>query len=289
MARTAVQMNMAQTQPTLRPVPRMMMPRDEQLARALELEALLEDRLASRTQEFRCGTALFNDAYPRAGALNVLRVNAGVPSLEGGALMDFATELQEGLPQRSLRVVDDERADELRPAFAAAGWVVGSLTLMAPRRLPDRPVDASVIRDVALADLLEARRTTLRREHRDLESAEQLAEANVLPAEGVELRAFAATVGHEVAAYAVARVAGDVAKLTELDAFARSHGQGLGRAVIWGAVTRLRAEGVRLVVVEAQDDTWPKWTFRRLGFEDIGHTHRFVRPWGDESAPPHAV
>jgi hypothetical protein len=46
---------------------------------------------------------------------------------------------------------------------------------------------------------------------------------------------------------------------------------------------------VRLVVVEAEDDTWPKWTFRRLGFGDIGHTHRFVRPWGDESGRPPAV
>ena len=267
----------------------MIMPRDEQRARALELEALLENRLAARAQQFRCGTALFHDGFPRAAALNVLRVDAGVPSLEAEALMEFATELQAGLPQRSLRVVDDERAEELRPAFAAAGWVVGRLTLMAPRRMPDRPVDASVVRDVELADLLEARQATLRRAHRDLDSADELAEANVLPAEGVELRSFAATVGNEVAAYAVARVAGEVAKLTELDAFVRSHGQGLGRAVIWGAVRRLRAEGVRLVIVESEDDTWPKWTFRRLGFEDIGHTHRFVRPWGDEPAPPPAV
>jgi GNAT superfamily N-acetyltransferase len=267
----------------------MIMPREEQRARALELEALLEDRLATRTQQFRCGTALFNDAFPRAAALNVLRVDSDVPSLEGQALMEFATELQAGLPQRSLRVVDDVRADELRPAFASAGWTVGRLTLMAPRRMPDRPVDASVIREVGLSDLLEAREVTLTRIHRDLDSADQIAVANVLPAEGVELRCFAATVGCEVAAYAVARVAGDVAKVTELDAFARSQGQGLGRAVIWGAVTRLRAEGVRLVVVESEDDTWPKWTFRRLGFEDIGHTHRFVRPWGDEPAPPPAV
>ncbi|HEX8648652.1 MAG TPA: hypothetical protein VF715_17285 [Thermoleophilaceae bacterium] len=272
----------------LAPIRPLTLPRDQQRARALELEALIEDGLATRTRRFRCGRALFNDDFPRAAALNVLRVEAGIPALDPAALMQFTDELQGHLPQRSVRVVGDERAEQLRPAFAAAGWTIDTLTLMAPRGRPDRPVDLDPIRPVAIDELRDAREATLRREHRDLDSAEALVAAQALPADGTELRCFAATVYHEVAAYAVARVAGDVAKLTELDAFTRSHGQGLGRAVIWGAVSALREEGVRIVVVEAEDDTWPKWTFRRLGFEDVGHTHRFVRPWGDASAAPPA-
>jgi GNAT superfamily N-acetyltransferase len=110
-----------------------------------------------------------------------------------------------------------------------------------------------------------------------------------MPAEGTEVRCFASSVGNEVAAYAVARVAGEVAKLTEVDALVRSQGHGLGRAVIWGAVKELRAEGVRLVVVEVQDAPWARWIYLRLGFDDIGRTHRFVRAWGDEAAPPPAT
>jgi hypothetical protein len=265
--------------PALRPVPRLAIPRAEALASAVELEALLEERLATRAKHYRCGTALFNDEYPRAGGLNVLRVDSGVPALDAEALMHFTDQLQSGFPQRSIRVVDDERAGQLRPAFAAAGWVVKDLALMAPRRIPDRPVDVTSVHEIGVDDLREARSATLRREHRDLDSAEQLLVANVLPADGVGLRCYAATVGTEVAAYAVARVHGEVAKLVELDSFARSQGHGLGRAVVWGAVTMLRASGVRLTIVEAEDDGWPKWTFRRLGFEDLGHTHRFVRPW----------
>ena len=248
-------------------------------AEALELEALLEDRAATRSQRFRCGTALFRDDLPRSGQHNVLRVDAGVPPLEPGALMQFVDELQEGLPQRSLRVVEDERARQLRPAFAAAGWVVGRLTLMAPRRRPNPAVDVSSVRELDLAALEGARASTLRREHRDLDSADQLLVAGSMPIEGTDVRAFATTVSGEVAAYAVARVSGRVAKLTEMDALVRSQGQGLGRAVIWGAVTALRQDGVRLVVVEAADEGWAKWIFVRLGFDDVGHTHRFVRPW----------
>jgi predicted N-acetyltransferase YhbS len=283
-------MTQTQTQPApLAPIRPLSLPRHEQLERALELEALVEDGSATRSRRFRCGHALFNDDFPRAGALNVLRIDRGVPALDADALMQFTDELQAGLPQRSVRVVDDERAAQLRPAFAAAGWVCGSLTLMAPRGRPDRPVELSAIRPVEIADLLEARKATLSRQHRDLDSVEQLVTANALPIEGTELRCFAATVYREVAAYAVARVSGDVAKLTELDAFTRSFGQGLGRAIIWGATSALREQGVRLVVVEAEDDTWPKWTFRRLGFEDIGKTHRFVRPWGSEAGRPPAL
>jgi hypothetical protein len=279
---------MVHPQLTVPPIARSTVPPHEQRARALELEALLEDRLATRAQGFPCGTALFNDDLPRTGALNVLRVENATAPLDAAALMQFADELQAGMPQRSLRVVDDELAAHLRPGFAAAGWVVGSLALMAPRRLPDRRVDVATVRQAEIGELHEARQSTLRNQHRDLDSAEELVVAGGLPADGVEVRCFAATVGAEVAAYAVARVVGEVAKITELDAFVRSHGHGLGRAVVWSAVSALRREGVRLVVVEAADDGWPKWTFHRLGFDEIGHTHRFLRPWGDEPTPPPA-
>jgi hypothetical protein len=263
--------------------------REDQLAYALELELRLEDRLATQSKRYRCGTALFRNELPRAGTLNVLRVDSGVEPLDPHALMQFTDELQAGLPQRSIRVVDEERADQLRPAFSAAGWVTGSTTLMAPRRRPDRPVETDSVHEVALDDIAYARASTLRHAHRDLDSAEQLLLAGGLPAEGIALRCFAATVANEVAAYAVARVCGEVAKLTEIDALVRAHGHGLGRSVIWGAVTALREEGVRLVVVETQDETWTKWIYLRLGFEDVGRAHRFVRPWGDDPAPPPAI
>jgi predicted N-acetyltransferase YhbS len=253
--------------------------KEEQRARTLELELAIEDRLASRSQRFRCGTALFREDLPRAGSLNVLRVDAGVEPLDPQAMLQFVDELQHGLPQRSLRVVDDVRAAQLRPAFAAAGWVTASMSLMAPRRRPDRPVDVSAVREVELDHLRLARESSLRRAHRDLDSAEQMLVAGGLPVDGMQIRAFAATAGSEVAAYAVARVSGEVAKLTELDALVRAQGQGLGRAVIWGAVKALRGDGVRLVAVEAEDN-WARWIFLRLGFEDVGATHRFVRPWG---------
>ena len=279
---SAVHTDMLPTQapPRSLPVLPSVQSRAEQRERALELERLIEDGLATRSQRYRCGTALFREELPRAGNVNVLRVDAGVEALDPRALLQFADELQAGLPQRSLRVVDDERAEELRPAFAAAGWVTGRVAVMVPRRrTPERATDTSAVHEVELDELTTVRAATLRRAHRDLDSAEQLAVCGRLPIAGMEIRAFAANVHSELAAYAVARVHGEVAKLTEIDALVRAHGQGLGRAVVWGAVEALRADGVRLVAVEAGGDTWAQWTYRRLGFEDVAHLHRFVRPW----------
>jgi hypothetical protein len=250
-----------------------------QLQRSLALEAELEGRLATRVETYPAGLALFRDDFPRVAELNLLRLDSGAES-DPADLMDFVDQVQAGLPQRAVRVVDDETADRLRPAFAAAGWVVERVSLMSARKLANPDVDTSAVEEIELLRLADARLATLRHAHRDLESAEQMAAVGTMPAEGVQTRAFAATFGADVAAYAVARVVDEAAKLTEVDATDRSHGRGLGRAAIWAAVMGLRKAGVKLVVVEAADETWAKWTFHRLGFEEVGSVHRFVRPWG---------
>ncbi|HEX8066209.1 MAG TPA: GNAT family N-acetyltransferase [Thermoleophilaceae bacterium] len=252
-----------------------------QRALALDLEADLEERLATRVERVAAGAAIFRDDLPRAGNLNVLRVDPESEAREPAELMQVVEELQAGLPQRSIRVVDDAEAERLRPAFAGAGWVVQRASLMAGLRPPDRPVDVSSVREVELELLHDAREATLRRAHRDLDSATALLAAGGLSPDGVETRAFAALVGADVAAYAVARVVGSAAKLTEVAAMERSHGHGLGRAVVWAAAAALRRTGTRLVTMEAEDDDWARSTYQRLGFGEIGRIHRLVRPWGD--------
>jgi GNAT superfamily N-acetyltransferase len=247
--------------------------------RALALEAELEGRLATRVETYPAGLALFRDDLPRVAELNLLRLEPGTEP-EPGTLIDFVDQLQAGLPQRSLRVVDDATAERLRPHFAAAGWVVDRVALMVSRKLANPDVDTGPIEEVELDRLDDARMATLRRAHRDLESAEQMAEIGTTLADGVETRAWGAVLGLDVTAYAVARVVGDAAKLTEVDANDRSHGRGLGRAVVWAAVRDLRRCGAKVIAVEAADETWAKWTYHRLGFEEVGSMHRFVRPWG---------
>jgi GNAT superfamily N-acetyltransferase len=82
-----------------------------------------------------------------------------------------------------------------------------------------------------------------------------------------------------VAAYCLLRIREDGAKLVEVQALARSQGQGVGRAVIWAAAASARREKINPIFVECEASTWAQTVYRRLGFDEAGVVHRFVRPW----------
>ena len=58
------------------------------------------------------------------------------------------------------------------------------------------------------------------------------------------------------------------ARLQEVDVFPSHRGRGLGVALLEGARRLLVAEGVRTLVVGADEDDWPLAWYRRLGFTD---------------------
>lgn len=62
---------------------------------------------------------------------------------------------------------------------------------------------------------------------------------------------------------------GPAARLQEVDVFPRYRGQGYGRALLEGARRLLVAEGVRTLVIGADEDDWPLGWYRRLGFRDV--------------------
>lgn len=59
------------------------------------------------------------------------------------------------------------------------------------------------------------------------------------------------------------------ARLQEVDVFPAHRGQGLGAALLEGARRLLVNEGVRTLVVGADEDDWPLGWYRRLGFRQV--------------------
>ena len=256
------------------------------LGHALELQRGLEDALATRVEPTDVGAAIFRDELRRVASLNLLRVEGPRPDVAAADLMAEADRLQAGLPHRAVRVEDESDGIRLAPGFGASGWVPRRSAVMALRRLPDRPVDRSAVSEVEIERLQVAREASLRQVERDLDLAAEAVTAGALPADAFRLHAYAALVGTEVAAYCLLRVGDGAAKLTEVSALARSQGHGVGRAVIWAAAAAARRARCQLVFAECGDEEWEKATYRRLGFDEVGHMHRFVRPWGDEDALP---
>jgi GNAT superfamily N-acetyltransferase len=251
------------------------------LARMLEFQRDLDRALATRVEEASWGTAIFRDDLPRVTDLNVVVVER-LNGLDAAGLMAEADRLQAGLPHRAIRVDEPDAGARLAPDFAGAGWLVSRTALMLLRRSPDRPIDTSTVTEVDVDRIRIAREAAIRRVHRDLDIAAEALEVGALQHEAARVHAYAALVGSEVAAYCLLRIGAGGAKLVEVQALARSQGHGVGRTTIWAAVCTARRERVNPVFVECEDEEWAKSVYRRLGFDDGGKVHRFVRPWGDD-------
>jgi GNAT superfamily N-acetyltransferase len=256
---------------------------------ALDFQRKLDIALSTRVEPTASGMAIFRDDLQRVTDLNFLLVEGAPPGIRGSALMAEAELLQAGLPHRAVRVDDPAVAVAVAPRFAAAGWTVERTALMMQRGVPDRPIDASTIEEVDLERVRAAREAAIRHEERDLDIAAEVVALGELQDGAIPVRAFAALLGADVAAYCLLRIGEGSAKLVEVQALARSQGHGVGRAAIWAAVTAARRERATPIFVECEDEEWAKSLYRRLGFRDLGPLHRFVRHWGDDDLMPLAI
>jgi GNAT superfamily N-acetyltransferase len=247
--------------------------------RALGIQRELDEALAARSVLTPWGAALYHDGYPRVTDLNVLVVHRDAESIDAPELLEEAEELQANLPHRAIRIDDPAAAARLAPEFAGRGWLVSRTALMVLRRYPDRPIDTSGVAQVELDRVRTAREAAIRRVHRDLDVAAEALDVGGLQHPEAPVRAYAAIVGNEVASYCLLRTCGGGAKLVEVEALARSQGQGVGRAVIWKVAATARPEKANPIFVECEHSDWAKTIYRRLGFDEAGLVHRFVRPW----------
>lgn len=247
---------------------------------ALEFQRALDRALATRVEETSWGSALYHGSFPRVTDLNVLVVERDAGELDALKLIAEAERLQAGLPHRAIRLDVPDAAARMAHGFTIAGWTVSRTTVMVARRSPDRLVDLSAIQEVELAQIRVAREAAIRNVHRDLDVAAEAVEVGALQHESFPVRGFAAIVGSEIAAYCLLRTGMEMAKLVEVQAMARAQGHGVGRATIWAAVMAAREARLRPIFVESPDEEWVKSVYRRLGFDEVGTVHRFVRPWG---------
>src|SRR2546423_749612 len=91
----------------------------------------------------------------------------------------------------------------------------------------DRALDISDVAEVGIEQVRAARRSALRHSRRDHDSAAEVVAAGAIQAPDARVRAFAALVGNEVAAYCMLRIGLGGAKLVEVEALPLSQGHGL--------------------------------------------------------------
>lgn len=237
-------------------------------------------RTAGRVERLPFGVAVFNDELPSVWDLNIAWVDTVPPNLSAEGLADELERLQGGarLARLHAQVTDEAGGERLAPGLAALGWSTKRYVLMIHRRSPDRGSGPSLVREVDEATMRAFSEDGLRRDPArfDEETIAQIAgQKSVVAAAGG--RFFVAEVDGIVASGCDLYGDGQVGQIEAVLTLESYRNRGLGRAVVLRALTEARSAGYGVVFLLAEEDDWPRQLYDKLGFDEAGFVHVFMR------------
>jgi ribosomal protein S18 acetylase RimI-like enzyme len=250
----------------------------DDLDAAWRFDVMIQERCATRIEEFDWGTAIFNEEFPRVHDQNLLRLERGFREVTARDLASAADRVQRpaGLSHRKLLVPDRSAGERLAPEFTELAWRRARNLVMAHRgerpaepRHPVQTVDPESIREARVRD--SAREL-------DRTAGEQITGALELIAEVVESSsAFAVFADGEAVSWCVLYEEGGVAEIDAVATVVTHRRRGYGRAVVEAATRAALHAGNELVFLIADDEDWPKELYATIGYEPIGVRYEFTR------------
>ena len=250
------------------------------LDRILAFDRELTERLSTRTEACRFGTAFLHEAFPRRWDSNFVWVDAPPAGVEAEELASDADDVlgRADLEHRQLLVPDLEQGRRLLPGFEALGYETDRDLTMVHAREPDRWTDYRAEE----IDLVTAKRF---RVSWNLEAddgvhasdAQMLADFRDVLVDRVDTRFFGARVGGAVVAGCELYLLGGAAQVEDVSTLRAHRGGGLARAVVLAAVRAAREAGADLVFLHADDEDWPKHLYAKLGFDEVDRAVAFLK------------
>jgi GNAT superfamily N-acetyltransferase len=237
-----------------------------------------------RTEEAVCdevlptphGAAMLTPSLPLVWQLNAIHVDD--PKAEAAALMQEADEIQNAFAHRKLVVHDRELGERVAPALQADGWNVFRLLVMVQARAPERGIPdgagAEVGRAVGAATL-----AAFRREQPfgwQTAAVRQLAAMDERYGSALEARDFASPPDDPACACRL-YMDGELAQVDEVGTIEARRGRGHASAAVHAASAYARAAGRAPVFLLTDGSDWPQRLYRRLGFDEIGVVHEFLK------------
>lgn len=245
-----------------------------------ELDQIL--RFLRRTEEAVCdkvlptphGTAMLTPSLPLVWQLNAIHVDE--PGADAGALMREADAIQHALAHRKLVVHDQQLGERLAPALELEGWNVFRLLVMVQRRPPKRdgPAAGEVERAVGAAAL-----AAFRREQPfgwQAAAVRQLAAMDERYGSVLETHDFASPLDDPACACRLYMDA-ELAQVDEVGTVEARRRRGHASAAVLAASEYARAAGRSPVFLLTDASDWPQQLYRRLGFDEIGVVHEFLK------------
>ncbi|MDX6637716.1 MAG: hypothetical protein QOJ01_1227 [Solirubrobacterales bacterium] len=247
-----------------------------ELDRILAFQATVDEGAAERVSEWEFGTAVLSPSLPRVWDANYTRLRPGAEAeAEAVAAAAGAVAGAAGMAHVSI-VAREQDAARIGPGLQRLGFDRTRHVIMALCRRPDPP--ALEVSEVAREEVEASRaETTLEFTPGNHELVAQLAELDRRLARSIGGRWFAIVEAGEVASRAWLLDAGGIGQVEDVATTPSKRKRGYARAVVSAAAIASRDAGndVTFIVADA-DDTVPD-LYRRIGFEAIGFTERFVR------------
>lgn len=251
------------------------------MERIARFDRELHERISTRTERCRFGTAYFHEGFPRRWDSNFVWVQARLDGVRAEDLAADADEVQgrAGLEHRHLVLENATHGERLAPSLGGIGYRIDRNVVMAHLREPDRWIDdrAEEI-DLPTAIGFSAAAGRESSDPAEAADAQMLADFRRVLAERVSARFFGVRVDGEVVAGCELYPSGDVAQIEDVYTLTPYRGHGFGRAVVLAAVRAAREAGADLVFLGADDEDWPKQMYAKLGFDAVGRSFDFVRP-----------
>ena len=232
---------------------------------------------AARVEEGPYGAfAVLDSEYPFSYNSNKVVLTGPIPA---AAALAFAEQAlgSRGLGHRLVWAVDGPTGQRLAPAFAAAGYTVTPLLVMAwEGGAPVVPAEVEVA-EVTEAELRELQVASWRAEAPDMPDpvVRQLVDRRETYERPGPITRLAGLVDGRPAARLDLRVRGRVAEIDEVGTLPEFRGRGLAKAMVLEAVQRALADGADVVFLQAAADDWPQELYAKLGFRTVTTGYEF--------------
>ncbi len=233
-------------------------------------------RVATRSEPFDHGVAVFTPEHPTKWDLNLLFVEDAT-GVSADELLAEAERLQApaGLRHRKIQVLSG--GDGLANGFTAAGWTAERIVVMALHGADARgETPHAEVRETGfepVRPLMEA----WYRESMGAAEARDLADSDADSATRSGARYFLAERNGEPAASCELLGFDGVGQVESVYTAAAHRGHGLASVVVRAAIAAARERGDDLVMIMADADDWPQRLYERLGFASVDTYLNFTK------------
>ena len=256
-----------------------------ELQRIEDFISRLTARVSKRVLDWMGGVAFLNDDLSKIWDVNFLDLHETALSAEEIADEAEGIFSAAGCDHRRVRVLDPVAGAALEPSFTELGWETDVHVVMAHRRLPNRVVDTSAVREIGAATW--PGREEQMRSYAFANDEETLRQMRVfydLLVNAAAGRDFGIVEEGRAVSFALLYSDGSIGQIEDVATLEPYRNRGYSWQVVMKALEESKATH-DLTFLIADDRDWPKSFYTKVGFDPVARHHYFLKKPPDAERP----